>query len=221
VKQVLNSLKTGVIEVADVPCPAVRPGHLLLRTRATLISAGTKRMLVEFGKASLLEKARQQPERVKMVLDKVRTDGLGPTLAAVSNKLDQPLRLGYCHVGEVLEVAPGVEGFTPGDRVVSNGGQAKVIAVPATLCARVPDRVSGDADALTVLGAGRPVSGPPVTTASALVPVLAMGPIGGGVGSARDDCRRQFCDEGAAIGMAADLVGAVDAIALGATVGVF
>ncbi len=151
-KQVLNSLKTGTIELADVPCPSVRPAQLLLRTRATLISAGTERMLVEFGRATLFEKARQQPERVKMVLDKVRTDGLLTTVAAISNKLDQPLALGYCHVGDVVEVGRGVEGFAPGDRVASNGKHAEMVAVPATLCARVPDAVSDDEAAFAVIG---------------------------------------------------------------------
>ena len=151
-KQVLNSLKTGTIELADVPCPSVRPAQLLLRTRATLISAGTERMLVEFGRANLLDKARQQPERVKMVLDKVRTDGLLTTVAAISNKLDQPLALGYCHVGDVVEVGRGVEGFAPGDRVASNGKHAEMVAVPSTLCARVPDAVSDDEAAFAVIG---------------------------------------------------------------------
>ncbi len=152
-KQLLNSLKTGTIELAEVPCPAVRPAQLLLRTRATLISAGTERMLVEFGRANLLEKARQQPERVKMVLDKVKTDGLATTLAAVLNKLDQPLALGYCHVGEVVEVGRGVAGFSPGDRVASNGKHAEMVSVPSTLCVRVPDGVSDDEAAFTVIGA--------------------------------------------------------------------
>jgi len=153
VKQILQSFANGKTTVADVPRPAVRPAQLLLRTRATLISAGTERMLVEFGRANLLDKARQQPERVKMVLDKVKTDGLATTLAAVANKLDQPLALGYCHVGEVVEVGRGVEGFAPGDRVASNGKHAEMVSVPSTLCALVPDGVSDNEAAFTVIGA--------------------------------------------------------------------
>ena len=98
-KQVLQSLKNGSTLVADVPCPSVRPGHLLIRTTRTLVSAGTERMLVEFGKAGWIDKARQQPDKVRMVLDKIKTDGLMPTVEAVLNKLDQPLPLGYCNVG--------------------------------------------------------------------------------------------------------------------------
>src|SRR5690606_26016870 len=116
VKQILQNLKTGETELAEIPAPQVSRGHLLVRTRRTLISAGTERMLVDFGKAGLINKARQQPDRVKTVIDKVRTDGLVPTIEAVRNKLDQPLAMGYCNVGEVIEVGPGVSGFAVGDR---------------------------------------------------------------------------------------------------------
>jgi NADPH:quinone reductase-like Zn-dependent oxidoreductase len=98
-------------------------------------------MLVEFAKAGWLEKVRQQPDKVRMVLDKIRTDGLMPTLEAVSNKLDQPLPVGYCNAGVVLEVGNGVTGFAVGDRVISNGKHAEVVAVPANLCAKVPSPV--------------------------------------------------------------------------------
>lgn len=152
-KQVLQSLRTGKTEVANVPCPAVRPGHLLIRTTTTLVSAGTERMLVSFGQASLLGKARAQPDKVRQVLEKIKTDGLAPTLEAVFNKLDQPLPLGYCNVGVVMEVGAGVTGFAAGDRVVSNGKHAEVVSVPKNLCCRIPDDVSDEEAAFTVLGA--------------------------------------------------------------------
>ena len=110
-------------------------------------------MLLDFGKANLLDKARQQPEKVKMVLDKIRTDGLGPTIETVRNKLDQPIPLGYCNVGSVLEVGAGVSGFQIGNRVASNGQHAEVVRVPGNLCALVPDNVSDEAAAFTVIGA--------------------------------------------------------------------
>ncbi len=153
VKQILQSLKSGATEVADVPAPGVSRGSLLIHTSRTLISAGTERMLVDFGKANALQKARQQPDKVKMVLNKVRTDGVLPTLAAVNNKLDQPLPLGYCNVGVVAEVGAGVMGFAVGDRVVSNGKHAAVVNVPVNLCAKVPAGVSDEQAAFTVLGA--------------------------------------------------------------------
>lgn len=152
-KQVLQNLKDGTTELAEVPCPQVGSGQLLIRTSCSLISAGTERMLVDFGKANPIEKARQQPDKVRMVLNKIKTDGLMPTIEAVLNKLDQPLPLGYCNVGRVLELGRGVEGFAVGDRVASNGKHAEVVSVPVNLCARIPDSVSDEEAAFTVIGA--------------------------------------------------------------------
>jgi threonine dehydrogenase-like Zn-dependent dehydrogenase len=150
-KQILQNLKDGATKIADVPAPLAGHGQLLIRTRQSLVSAGTERMLVEFGKANLIEKARQQPDKVRMVLDKVRNDGLMPTLEAVRSKLGQPLPMGYCNVGAVVAVGRGVSNFAVGDRVVSNGRHAEVVAVPVNLCARVPDGVSDEAAVFTVL----------------------------------------------------------------------
>jgi predicted dehydrogenase/threonine dehydrogenase-like Zn-dependent dehydrogenase len=152
-KQILQSLKTGVTEVADVPAPAARKRQVLVRTTRSLVSVGTERMLVEFGKANYLAKARQQPDKVKMVLDKVGTDGLVPTLEAVFNKLDQPLPLGYCNVGVVLEVGDDVTRVAVGERVVSNGHHAQVVSVPTNLCAVVPEAVTDEEAAFTIIGA--------------------------------------------------------------------
>jgi predicted dehydrogenase/threonine dehydrogenase-like Zn-dependent dehydrogenase len=152
-KQVLQNLKDGSTEVAEVPCPRVGSGQLLIRTTRTLVSAGTERMLVDFGKAGLIDKARQQPDKVRMVLDKIRTDGLMPTIEAVRNKLDQPMAMGYCNVGEVVEVGSGVAGYAVGDRVASNGRHAEMVTVPVNLCAKVPAAVGDEAAAFTVLGA--------------------------------------------------------------------
>lgn len=153
-KQVLQHLRDGRIELADVPCPIVRPGHLLVQTSATLISAGTERMLVEFGQAGWIAKARSQPEKVKQVLQKIRTDGLFPTLEAVFSRLDEPLPLGYCNVGRVVEVGRGADafGFSVGDRVASNGPHAEMVCVPATMAAKVPDNVDDASASFTVLG---------------------------------------------------------------------
>jgi predicted dehydrogenase/threonine dehydrogenase-like Zn-dependent dehydrogenase len=150
-KQVLQHLRSGETEVADVPAPLVRPGHLLIQTARSLISAGTERSLVEFGKSSYLAKARSQPDKVKQVLEKIKTDGLLPTLEAVFNKLDEPLPLGYCNAGVVLEVGAGVTGFAPGDRVISNGAHAELVCIPQNLCAKAPDGVSHDQAAFAVL----------------------------------------------------------------------
>ena len=152
-KQVLQSLKDGRTQVAEVPAPGVRRGHLLVATTRTLISAGTERSLVSFGKANLLQKARLQPDKVRMVFEKIRTDGLVPTVEAVLGKLDQPLPMGYSNVGVVVAVGEGVGGFAVGDRVVSNGKHAEIVNVPVNLCAKVPAGVSDDAASFTVLGA--------------------------------------------------------------------
>ena len=152
-KQVLQSLKDGTTNLVEVPVPQVSTGHLLIRSDTSLVSAGTERMLVKFGKSGWVSKARQQPDKVKMVVERAKTDGVAATYEAVKSKLDQPLALGYCNVGYVTEVGAQVVGFKPGDRVVSNGKHAEYVAVPKNLCAHVPENVSSDAASFTVLGA--------------------------------------------------------------------
>lgn len=152
-KQIIQDLKRGDTLLEEIPAPLVRKGHLLIRTRRSLVSLGTERMLVEFGKGNLIAKARQQPEKVKQVLDKIKTDGLIPTLEAVFNKLDEPLPLGYCNAGEVIAVGEGVAEFKVGDRVASNGHHAEMVCVPKNLCAKIPDGVSYEEASFTVIGA--------------------------------------------------------------------
>ena len=151
-KQVLQSLKNGEITLAEVPCPMVRKGHILVQSTRSLISAGTERMLLEFGRSSMLQKARSQPEKVKQVVNKVKTEGLVPTLESVFRKLDEPLALGYCHAGRVIDVGAGVAGFRVGDRVVTNGSHAEVVCVPQTLAALIPDSVSDEAACFAPIG---------------------------------------------------------------------
>lgn len=150
-KQVLQNLKSGETLLEEVPTPAVIRGGLLIKTATTLVSAGTERMLVDFGKGNLIQKARSQPDKVKQVIEKVQTDGLMPTVDAVRNKLDTPLPLGYCNVGRVVE--SGADGFSVGDRVVSNGKHAEYVSVPKNLCAKIPDSVDDESAAFTVIGA--------------------------------------------------------------------
>lgn len=151
-RQILQDIRSGTITIQEVPVPAVRAGHLVIETRVSLISAGTERMLLKFGKAGWLEKIRQQPEKVRQVLNKIQTDGLLSTLAAVRSKLDEPITLGYCNAGVVCEVGSGVEEFAVGDRVVSNGPHAEVVCVPQHLCAKIPDNVDETSAAFTVTG---------------------------------------------------------------------
>jgi predicted dehydrogenase/threonine dehydrogenase-like Zn-dependent dehydrogenase len=151
VKQVLQHLKSGLLEVVDVPAPMVSAGHLLIQTQRSLISAGTERSVVEFGRASLMSKVRQNPERVRQVLDRISQEGLLPTLELVFAKLDEPMPLGYCNVGRVIEVGAGMEGFSTGDRIVSNGRHAEIVNRPLNLCAKIPDGVSDEQATFAVL----------------------------------------------------------------------
>lgn len=151
-KQIIQDLKSGATILEEVPVPNVKAGAVLIKTTCTLVSLGTERMLVEFGKANLIDKARQQPDKVKQVLDKLKTDGIQPTLEAVFNKLGQPLPLGYCNVGRVVAVGKGVTEFVVGDRVASNGNHAEYVCVPKNLVARIPDNVSDEEAAFTVIG---------------------------------------------------------------------
>jgi predicted dehydrogenase/threonine dehydrogenase-like Zn-dependent dehydrogenase len=151
--QLLQSLADGSTRLVDAPVPAASGPTLVVQSRASVISAGTERMLVDFGRASLVAKARRQPEKVRQVLDKVRTDGLLPTLEAVRAKLDAPIPLGYCSAGVVREVGALVERFAPGDRVVTNGPHAEYVRVPHTLAARIPDVVSFEAAAFAPVAA--------------------------------------------------------------------
>ena len=150
-KQVLQNLRNGQTAVEEVPAPGLVGNQVLIQTTRSLISAGTERMLVEFGKASLIGKAKAQPDKVKQVIDKIKTDGLMPTLEAVFNRLDEPLPLGYCNAGVVLEVGAGVSEFKPGDRVASNGPHAEIVCIPKNLCAKIPESVSDEQAAFTVL----------------------------------------------------------------------
>lgn len=136
----------------DVPAPQVAPGHLLVRTTRSLISAGTERAVVETGASGYFARARQQPERVTKALDKLRTDGLGPTAELVLGQTKRTFTLGYSSVGRVVAVGLGVTGYEVGDRVASNGPHAELTMVPVNLCAPVPDGVSDDEAAFTVLG---------------------------------------------------------------------
>jgi threonine dehydrogenase-like Zn-dependent dehydrogenase len=151
-RQIIQDLKSGNTILEEVPAPLVKTGHVLIQTTRTLVSLGTERMLVEFGKANFLQKAKQQPDKVKQVLDKVKTDGLKPTLEAVFNKLGQPLPLGYCNAGKVIAVGRGVTDYNIGDRVASNGPHAEYVSVPKNLVCKIPDNVSDEEAAFTVIG---------------------------------------------------------------------
>jgi len=149
-RQIIQHLGSGRTELVDVPAPGPRRGRLLVRATRSLVSLGTERMLVEFGRGGWLSKARQQPEKFRAVLAKVRAEGLFATVSAVRSKLAQPIPLGYCHVGQVLD-AGEVSGFAAGERVVSNSPHAEVVSAAPAFSARIPDAVSDEQAAFTPL----------------------------------------------------------------------
>ncbi|MEY4798316.1 MAG: hypothetical protein RI978_617 [Verrucomicrobiota bacterium] len=151
-RQIVQHLGSGRTELVDIPAPGPRRGRLLVRTTRSLVSLGTERMLVEFGRGSWLSKARQQPEKFRAVLAKVRSEGLFATVSAIRSKLAQPIPLGYCHVGQVLD-AGEVPGFASGDRVVSNSPHAEVISALPAFAARIPASVSDEQATFTPLAA--------------------------------------------------------------------
>lgn len=157
-KQVIQSRKTGKLALKDVPAPRVKSGHLLVQTRASLISAGTERMVVDFAKKNLAAKAQARPDLVKKALEKAKKEGLWNTWKAVMARLDEPLPLGYSAAGEVIAVGAGLEGtFQPGDRVAMAGAgianHAELNVVPENLVAKIPDGVSDDEACYGTVGA--------------------------------------------------------------------
>ncbi len=156
-KQLLNYMRTGETAVVDVPVPQPRPGTALVRTAASLLSAGTERMVVEFAKKNLLEKARSRPDLVRLVLDKARREGVRNTIETAFNRLDQPMALGYSSAGTIVALGKGLQGFQVGDRVACAGGNyavhAEYAVVPQNLMAAIPEGVDFEAAAFATLGA--------------------------------------------------------------------
>src|SRR5713101_7997481 len=157
-KQVLQSARTGKIEVAEVPAPRVLPGCVLVRIAASLVSAGTERASSDFAAKSLLQKARSRPDLVREVMNKVRRDGVLSAMSAVRSRLDQPAALGYSSAGTVMEVGEGITDLQPGDRVACAGAgfavHAELACVPRLLVARIPSaEVEFESAAFITIGA--------------------------------------------------------------------
>jgi predicted dehydrogenase/threonine dehydrogenase-like Zn-dependent dehydrogenase len=156
-KQLLQNLRTGETEVVEVPIPTPQRGEVLVKTVASLVSAGTERTLVDFAEKNLLSKARSRPDLVRQVMEKAQRDGLLTTIEAAFNRLDQPMPLGYSSAGIVSGLGPGVQGFQVGQRVACGGGNyavhAEYACVPKNLVTILPDQVNFDSAAFTTLGA--------------------------------------------------------------------
>lgn len=152
-KQILQSLKNGRTHIFDVPIPQLKPNHVLIQTHCSLISPGTEKMLIAFGQSSWLAKAKQQPEKVREVINKIKTDGVLPTMQAITHKLDELIPMGYSNVGTVIARGAAITELCIGDRVVSNGAHAEIVSVAKNLCCKIPSQVSNDEAAFTILGA--------------------------------------------------------------------
>lgn len=151
-KQIFQSLKNGKTQLIEIPSPSVSSGYLLIKSNKTLISSGTERMLVDFGRSNIIQKGLKQPDKVKKIIEKISSDGLKPTIDSIFSKLDQPLPLGYCNVGKIIEKGSDDSDFEINDRVVSNGNHSELVKVPLNLCAKIPDNVSDDEASFTILG---------------------------------------------------------------------
>ncbi len=152
-RQVIQNVRSGTTGVKEIPAPFVTSGHVLVGTVASAISAGTERYVVDLARKSLIGKARQRPEDVKRVLQKMREEGILSTLAQISAKLDDPMPLGYSAAGFVLECGPGVQEFKPGDRIAAAAPHSALSLVGRNLCARMPDNVSFEQAAYTSIAA--------------------------------------------------------------------
>ena len=151
-KQIFQSLKNGKTQLIEIPSPSVSSGYLLIKSNKTLISSGTERMLFDFGRSNIIQKGLKQPDKVKKIIEKISSDGLKPTIDSIFSKLDQPLPLGYCNVGRIIEKGSDDSDFEINDRVVSNGNHSEFVKVPLNLCAKIPDNVSDDEASFTILG---------------------------------------------------------------------
>jgi len=156
-KQLLQNIKTGKSTIEEVPVPTPREGQALVKVEASLVSAGTERMVVEFAQKGYLGKARSRPDQVKQVLDKAKREGVLPTMQAVFNRLDQPMALGYSSAGTIVALGKGMQGFKVGQRVACAGGgfavHAEYNVVPRNLLTPLPKNVDFESAAFTTVGA--------------------------------------------------------------------
>jgi predicted dehydrogenase len=156
-KQLIQNMKNGESEIAEVPVPRPGPGTALVQTAASLVSAGTERMVVAFAQQSLIGKAQSRPDLVRQVINKAMREGILTTFDAAMNRLEQPLALGYSSAGTVIGAGPGLRGFRSGDRVACAGGghavHAEYAAIPQNLMAHIPNKVSFEQAAFSTVGA--------------------------------------------------------------------
>ncbi|MBC8484507.1 MAG: bi-domain-containing oxidoreductase [Bacteroidetes bacterium] len=154
-KQIIQSYKTGKMEVVEVPVPSCGNNGVLEKTGASLISAGTEKMLIDIAGKSLIGKAKARPDLVKQVLNKVKKEGLKTTIQKVMTKLEVPIPMGYSSAGEVLFTGKFVTRIKVDERVACAGAgfanHAEMNYVPKNLIAKIPDNVSDEEAAFTTV----------------------------------------------------------------------
>ncbi len=152
-KQLIQSLSNGETSIKELPTEHCPPKNVLIKNHCSLLSKGTEKMLLDFGKANIIGKIKQQPDKFQQALDKIKSDGLAPTINSIKSKLEEPIELGYSSMGEIIFVGEDVKDFQIGDRVISNGAHAEIVSVPSNLCAKVPDEVPDEDASFTVISA--------------------------------------------------------------------
>ncbi|HSM24435.1 MAG TPA: hypothetical protein VK856_06180, partial [Anaerolineaceae bacterium] len=156
-KQLLQNIKNGKAEIVDVPVPMLKPGYILVRNYASVVSSGTERMVVEFAEKNLVMKAKSRPDLVKQVIEKSKREGVIPTIQSALNRLVSPMALGYSSAGVVVAVGDGIENVKPGDRVACAGGgfasHAEYVLIPKNLFSPFSERISFEEAAFSTLGA--------------------------------------------------------------------
>ena len=145
-EQLTQKLGSGEMVIQELPMPQLTSGMVLVKNHYSLISAGTEGSTVKAARKSLIGKAKERPQQVKQVLEKLKQQGIVQTYRAVMKKLDAYSPLGYSSAGEVIAVADDVTEFKVGDKVACAGAgyanHAEIVSVPVNLCVKL----SPDAD---------------------------------------------------------------------------
>src|ERR1017187_7949175 len=155
-KQLIQINRNGELQLTDVPIPRLSENQLLVRNMASLVSVGTERYFLEFAQKNLLGKALARPDLVRQVIAKARLEGIAEAWRQAMARLDTPMPLGYSSAGVVIGLGDKNQGFSIGDRVACSGSgfasHAEIVAVPANLCAKIPDSLDYEAAAFGAIG---------------------------------------------------------------------
>lgn len=152
-KKLLQNLSDGNIKIIDTPIAKIGDSEVLIETHYSLMSPGTEKMLLEFGKSNWIDRIKKNPDKVRQVINKIKTDGLMSTVESVQAKLNEPIELGYCNTGIVKEVGKNVKSLKVNDRVVSNSPHSEYVTNYVNCIVKVPDNVDLKSANFSILGA--------------------------------------------------------------------